>query len=316
LPAGPQAEGATKGYFSGQRNRRGRQLGRVLASRYDEIVFEQLYPGTRQLERSLPELLAGAEDVLQLGDERRLRTLVRVDGGGGSDADLNDLLTRGYRVLAKVHNWKRAAKLAASVTDWQPDPHQPTRQRGRVTQPYAYARPTQQVALRWPHPKHAERWQYAVVVCNAPAALLAELTGAAQPAEADAAPGLIVAAYDQRGGGVETANKDSKQGLQVHHRNTKRFAAQAVLVLLAQLAYNLLTWVRQWLARACPALTHFGRLRLIRDVLAITGRLHQGADGQIQSILLNRNHGHAAAVRAAFQPLLAPHGTRLRLGQI
>ena len=120
----------------------------MLASRYDEIVFEQLYPGTRQLERSLPELLAGAEDVLQLGDERRLRTLVRgaQRGGGGSDADPHDLLTRGYRVPAKVHNWKRAAKLAASVTDWQPDPNQPTRQRGRVTQPYAYARPTQQVA--------------------------------------------------------------------------------------------------------------------------------------------------------------------------
>jgi DDE family transposase len=315
LPAGRQAEGATKGYFAGQRNRRGRQLGRVLASRYDEIVFEQLYPGTRQLEHSLPELLTGAEDVLHLGDERRFRTLVRVDGGGGSDADLNDCLTRGYRVLAKVHNWKRAAKLAASVTAWQADPDEPTRQRGWVTQPYPYARPTQQVALRWPHPKQAECWQYAVVVCNAPATLLAELTGAAVPVEPAAELALIVAAYDQRGGGVETANKDSKHGLQLHHRNTRRFAAQQVLVLLAQLAYNLLTWVRQWLARACPALTHFGRLRLIRDVLTIAGRLRWRPDGQIQCITLNQQHGHAAALRAAFQPLLLGHGTRLYLGQ-
>jgi hypothetical protein len=37
---------------------------------------------------------------------------------------------------------------------------------------------------------------------------------------------------------------------------------------------------------------------------------------KVHSIRLNRKHSHAAAVRAAFQPLLAPHGTRLRLGQI
>src|SRR5713226_8425721 len=36
LPCGPKAAFATKGYFAKQRNRRGRQLGRVLASRYGE----------------------------------------------------------------------------------------------------------------------------------------------------------------------------------------------------------------------------------------------------------------------------------------
>ena len=34
LPCGPKAAFATKGYFAKQRNRRGRQLGRVLATRY------------------------------------------------------------------------------------------------------------------------------------------------------------------------------------------------------------------------------------------------------------------------------------------
>src|SRR5258706_5669114 len=38
LPAGRQGEGVTKGYFAQARNRRGRQLGRVVASLYDEIV--------------------------------------------------------------------------------------------------------------------------------------------------------------------------------------------------------------------------------------------------------------------------------------
>ena len=40
LPCGPKAAFATKGYFAKQRNRRGRQLGRVLSSRYQEIVVD------------------------------------------------------------------------------------------------------------------------------------------------------------------------------------------------------------------------------------------------------------------------------------
>src|SRR5215212_5343122 len=40
LPCGPKAAFATKGYFAKQRNWRGRQLGRVLATRYQELVVE------------------------------------------------------------------------------------------------------------------------------------------------------------------------------------------------------------------------------------------------------------------------------------
>lgn len=137
LACGAQADGAEKGYFAGQRGRRGRQLGRVLASRYDEIVFEQLYPGSRQLERSLPALVEGAEQVLGLTRPKRTHTVVRVDGGGGSDGDLNWLLARGYGVLAKVHSWKRAAKLAERVSAWQPDPKAADRQWGWIEQPHA-----------------------------------------------------------------------------------------------------------------------------------------------------------------------------------
>ena len=109
-PTGPSAEGATKGYFAGQKSRRGRQLGRVLASGYDEILFEQLYAGSQQLEKSLPELISGAEAALAITPAQRARTLVRVDGGGGTETDLNWLLMRDYAVLAKIHNWKRATK--------------------------------------------------------------------------------------------------------------------------------------------------------------------------------------------------------------
>ena len=66
MPAGRQGEGVSKGYFPKQPNRRGRQLGRVLATRYDEIVVDRLYDGKRQLHRSLKELLTNAEEAEKL----------------------------------------------------------------------------------------------------------------------------------------------------------------------------------------------------------------------------------------------------------
>ena len=318
LVCGQGAEGATKGYFAGQKNRRGRQLGRVLASRYDELVFEQLYPGSQQLEKSLPELITGAEEALALTPAQRARTLVRVDGGGGTETDINWLLARGYGVLAKVHNWKRAHKLAASVTEWRPDPHAPDRQVGWVNAPYAYAVPTRQVALRWPHPKKPATWQASVLVCSLPDSALFPLARQTPPAVADPADSLwaIVAAYDLRGGGVETANRASKEGLHIHQRNKRSFTAQQMLLLLAELAYNLLTWLRPVLQAAAQAPSPLGVKRLLLDVLAIPGRIAWNEHHQVVRIKLHRDFPWAAALHAALHNSLERHGTSLRLGQI
>ncbi len=44
MPCGKQAEKSTKGYFSQPRVRRGRQMGRVLASQYGEVVVDEALP--------------------------------------------------------------------------------------------------------------------------------------------------------------------------------------------------------------------------------------------------------------------------------
>jgi hypothetical protein len=116
MPAGRLGQGVTKGYFVQQKNRRGRQLGRVLATWYEEIVVDRLYNGKRQLDGSLPELISDAEKVLDLDVSKRKRTILRVDGGGGDDKNINWILGRGYHLLVKVKNWRRAEKLASSVT--------------------------------------------------------------------------------------------------------------------------------------------------------------------------------------------------------
>src|SRR5712671_1571336 len=116
MPCGPKAAFASKGYFAKQRNRRGRQLGRVLATRYQESVADQLFDGKTQLATALPPLVRAAEGVLELDDARRATTLIRVDAGGGSVGDINWLLERGYQVLAKDYSSVRSAHLAASVS--------------------------------------------------------------------------------------------------------------------------------------------------------------------------------------------------------
>src|SRR5438270_9596385 len=53
MPCGPKAAFASKGYFAKQRNRRGRQWGRVLATRYEEVVVDRLFDGKTQLNKAL-----------------------------------------------------------------------------------------------------------------------------------------------------------------------------------------------------------------------------------------------------------------------
>jgi hypothetical protein len=166
MPAGRQGEGVSKGYFAGQKNRRGRQLGRVVATWYDEVVIDRLYDGKRQLDRSLQELVTATEDVLALSADRRQQTILRVDAGGGRDDDINWMLNRGYHILVKVKHHRRAAKLARSVTAWYPDPKVEGREVGWVEAPHPYTQPTRQLAIR--KRKHNGEWSYHVLVFTLP----------------------------------------------------------------------------------------------------------------------------------------------------
>lgn len=162
MPAGRRGEGVTKGYFAGAKNRRGRQLGRVLASWYDEVVTDKLYHGKRQLDTSLPELVGEAETALDLDETKRQRTILRVDGGGGKDANINWMLKRQYQVMVKAKNWHRACKLAASVTSWYPDPKMSDREVGWATHLHAYAQPTRQLVLR--KRKQNGKWSFHALI--------------------------------------------------------------------------------------------------------------------------------------------------------
>lgn len=329
---GKKAAFATKGYFATtQRNRRGRQLGRVLATDYQEVVVDRLFAGNRQLNTTLEELMQAAQTTLQLTAEQRERCLVRIDAGGGSVPNLNWLLERGYHVLAKGCSGQQARQLAKTVQEWISDPHLPERQVGWVTEPApAFVRPVRRVAVRCPKPNG--QWGVGVLICSLDDQPIQQLAGspAQEPTDATAVLLALLALYDQRGGGIETSFKGSKSGLGLTKRNKKRFEAQQMLLLLGSLAQNVVVWAHDWLTTSAMAsppqagqeavpssdpLPHYGPLRMVRDVFHISGFLCFDPSGHLFEIVLNRDALLAHRILSSLRQLLAPMHVAINLGK-
>ncbi len=161
------------------------------------------------------------------------------------------------------------------------------------------------------------QWGVGVLISTLAVADALALTGQDPALAADPVACLLayVYLYDQRGGGVETAFKEDKQGLGLTKRNKKRFEAQQVVVALGALAHNVLVWARGWLAAQLPRLRRFGIKRLVRDVLGVGGRVELDAQGQVRSIVLNRADRLAHHLLAALQALLATEQVAVSLGE-
>lgn len=315
MPCGKKAAFATKGYFAHARNRRGRQLGRVVATLYQEIVGDHLFDGTTQLPTALRPLVLAAERTLGLAATQRARTILRMDSGGGSVEEVNWVLGRGYQVHCKDYSSQRAAHLAESVPAWVDDPKHPGRQVGWVTlPPTEYVREVRRIAVRCR--KANGQWGIGVLLSTLLERDVIALTG--QPCHQVHDPRAVLLAYvyfyDLRGGGLETTLKDDK-GLGLTKRNKQRFPAQQMLVLLSALAYNVTIWSREWLAPHCPKVAAYGRLRLVRDVLAIRGDLVFDHEQHLVQILLNQADTLARSLLPGFQALLASEHVAVNLGK-
>ena len=163
MPCGPNQEGSRKGYFGENNIRYGRQLGRVIAAHYEEIVVDQLFTGDVQLTTALQPRVLAAEEALALDEKKRHRTLIRVDAGGGSLDDVNWCLERGYHFHGKTFSNNRAEALAATVAQWYVDKQQPGRQVGWITaEEPEYVRPVRRLSIRWR--KKDGGWRHAVLL--------------------------------------------------------------------------------------------------------------------------------------------------------
>jgi hypothetical protein len=314
LPCGPKAAFATKGYFARQYHRRGRQVGRVLASQYEEVVVDRLFAGNVQLAKALQPLVEAAETTLQLDEAKRRRTIIRLDAGGGTTQDLNWLLSRGYEIMAKEYSAPRVRRLVKTVSQWVQDPDCPEREFGWVQEAATDSvRPVWRIAVRCR--RQDGSFGYGVLICSLSPQQLLTVVGrpSAQATDPVAVLAAYVSFYDQRGGGIETAFKGDKQGLGLTKRNKKRFEGQHMLLLLGSLAHNVVVWARSWLSS--PRIAHYGMLRMVRDVFHVSGLLCFDASGSLVEIRLNQQAALAHCFLHPLQALLAPFQIVVTLGE-
>jgi hypothetical protein len=278
LRASGKAELSTKGYFSGERNATGRQLVRVSTPNYDEIVFQKLYPGNTNSCEVLKQTLTEVERILGLDRAERRRTLVRLDGGFGTDENINWLIWRGYEFVAKGYGGTRAGKLAKSVPEegWRQGPTEGQQLGVPALAPRYPRKKTKTIVRRWFDGKGKVHKDYLVTT-------LVELSAS-----------QIAKLYDGRGG-MEVDIKGDKRGLGIEKRRKKSFHAQEALVLLAQLAHNLIVWFKRWFLGGTAA-AKLGMERLVREVMAMPAEARVRSTSKKLRLKLPELHPWAKAV--------------------
>lgn len=94
-------------------------------------------------------------------------------------------------------------------------------------------------------------------------------------------------------------------------------AAQAMVMLLGQLAHNLVVWFKRWLMEAAETakLKRYGVPRLVRDILTISGMVEVGEARVITRITLNKAAPLARHCLKALQALLKREHVRVILGE-
>jgi Transposase DDE domain group 1 len=245
-------------------------------------VVSLLAPGNQTSSACLRPTVAAVAQVLGLTPAQRRRTVLRLDGGFGPDANLNWALWHGYHVLAKGYSGKRANAFARAVARWEEwragerwVAPAPTRLRDD--------RRTQTAVLKW----KTEQGTYGHRLLTT--SLLAHTWAA------------LAEAYDDRAA-IEAEMKADKGGLQHHRRRKRRLAAQEALVLLTDLAHNLLAWTRSWIFRDSP-FADAGIYRMVNELLPIPGKVLV-KDGQIVKLRLKASHPLARPMLACLTRLL------------
>lgn len=340
MPASKKAEGSTKGYFAGKRNIYGRQLARVLVPSTQEIAAESLYSGKMTSCKAFKGMVTKMEQSLSLDTEAQRRLIrLRLDGGFGTDENINYALWRSYQLLAKIYSGKRANALARSVHEWvdiSPGPDNRPRQAGWVSQPHQYCRKTRQLAVRMPK-KKGSGYQYSVLVTT----------------DMDAGIHATTSDYDGRSGVPESTFCQDNQGLGMRKRRKRSFVAQQMLILLNQLAHNLIRWMQSWVIKATERissmksssskspsgisvpkdaclkvgemwdvsttgmepLNSFGMKRFVHQVLCLSGVVVM-RKGKVLQVKLNPLYPLVKRIRTAFVALLKPYGITVFLHEI
>ena len=218
----------------------------------------------------LQEAVLGVESLFELALDQRKRVLYRLDGGSGTDKNLRWLLGRGYQVLGKGFSGKRAKALATLVSRW--DDYDDQSWLGWVDLPFDLGQPVQVVVKRRLH-KGKLKHSYYVTTLSFPSKR------------------ALMNRYNQRGGAEIEQFRADKSGLHLSARRKRSFVAQKSLILLTDLAHNLLADFHSH-ALVDSRFADWGLKRIVRDLLAVPGRLYFRS-GQLKRIELLASHPYA-----------------------
>jgi hypothetical protein len=341
LPCSKHYEGASRGYFANSKyGTTGRQLARASASQYNEIVAQQVFPGntgSAQLSvlKQLLQLVVGVlapEAGTGLPQIDKSQWLLRLDGGYGTTEIINYLLSEGYQFVLKLFSSSRAKSLVGAgrcgseqipTPKWHSDQchqreyvvldsqanslyqvgQQPLVQIGLRCVSTSQAKLKTKTAALKPEPT-ATSYGYTVLLVSRP--------GQGSLTAEQARQQLHF--YDERVA-IETASfAADKQGLGIAKRRKRSLVGQEILLGLAQLAHNLVIWLRNWLAVYDQRVNQYGIKRWVRDWLAIKGRVSL-VKGQIVKVRLVSRHEMVRQFFNALKDLFAQSGVRLILHQ-
>jgi hypothetical protein len=283
LPASRHAVGSRKGYFSGRRNQYGRQLARLSIPPYHETLCSLLYPGNQQACTMLKPSVTIAQDYLGLTPQMRQRTIIRSDAGLGTDGNVNWLLWSNYQVLMKGFSGPRSVKFAKALNthDWTEDPSR-KRWIAWAPSPPRFGRRVNVFALRWQGNNGIRH-----------GTLLSTLF--------QLEPLSTWRLHDGRGA-MEIEIKADKHGLSVPKRRKKSFAAQEGLILLTDLAHNILSWTHHWVLEDSP-FADFGAQRMVDELMCIPGRI-EIMGSELRKVALLETHPYADSMRSILAKLL------------
>ena len=110
-------------------------------------------------------------------------------------------------------------------------------------------------------------------------------------------------------------------GLGLGKRQKKRWPAQQMMMLIVQLAHNLLVWQNSWLQQAelTPQehriIKEHGIYRIVHQRLNVDGQVSRKG-GKVTRIELNPLHPLSPLIQKGFQVLLKPFGILVILGKI
>jgi hypothetical protein len=233
-----------------KKNVTGRQLTRVSAIDHQETIWSEVFPGNQHTVNCLPDALKGVQSSLELDEKQRRRTVWRMDGGGGSDANFRLLLQQGYQLHAKGLSSSRAAVLAKKVSRW--DAYADI-WLGEVEPTFDLGRPVR-VFIQRRRKKEQFLHNYFVSTLKLPSKM------------------HFLAHYNDRGGAETEQFREDKSGLAMAIRRKRSLNGQKGYILLTDLAHNLLADFKHH-ALSGSRFEGYGIKRIVRDLLCMPGML-------------------------------------------